>query len=293
MRSSYRRENIAQSRDANGFGLAEAIDFAPTLDAQAAHESRSDRYGFVPTKPILQGLFREGFALHSISKATVRKPGKLGFEKHMLRLRQRDAVQVVGGTVNEIIMVNSHDGSSCFDIRGGMYRFVCSNGMVCGDDIARVKVKHTGDIVQDVIEGTFQVVQAFDRITADRERMMSINLAHDERLALASAIIPLRFDVDHVQDSPIRPEQLLQVRRYEDRANDLWTTFNVIQENVIKGGQSGVTRNAETGRRRRMSTREVNGIDQNIKVNQGLHVMATMMANLKEGKVDARELMAA
>jgi hypothetical protein len=283
MRSSYRGENIAHS--ATGFDLDQAIAFAPTLGAMDAHHSRSDRYAMVPTKPILQGLFREGFQLHSISKATVRRPDRKGFEKHMLRLRHRDAtaLKTVGGTINEIIVVNSHDGSTCFDMRAGMFRFVCSNGMIVGDDIARVKIKHHGDIIGDVIEGAYRVVKDFEKVTESRERMMSIMLHKDEKEALATAAIPLRFDVDDVADAGIEARQLLIPRRYEDNRNDLWTTFNVIQENCIKGGQSGRIRGTN-GRMRRMSTREVTGIDQNVKVNQGLHILASRMADLKEGQ---------
>lgn len=279
MRSSYKNENILLSNV--GIELDRALAFAPTLAAVDPHRSRSDRYTMVPTFPILQGLFTEGFQLHSISKATVRKEDKKGFEKHMLRLRQRDAVTKVGGTVNEIIIVNSHDGSTCFDMRGGMFRFVCSNGMVVGDDIARVKIKHHGDIINNVIEGAYEVMNTFERITESRERMMAIDLHRDEREAFAAAAMPIRFaDPD---EAGIRPTQLLSPHRQEDVKTDLWTVFNVVQENCIKGGLSG-RKLGSNGRMRGTSMKTVNGIDQNMRVNQGLHILASRMADLKEGK---------
>jgi hypothetical protein len=70
------------------------------------------------------------------------------------------------------------------------------------------------------------------------------------------------------------------MRRYDDRASDLWTTFNAVQENVIRGGITAMGRNA-TGQRRRVTTREVNGIDQNRSLNRALWMLAERMAELK------------
>lgn len=272
---------LMYQNDFNGFSLERAVAIAPTLGAMTAHSSRSDRYGMVPTFPILQGLFKAGFQLHGISTARVRSEDKKGFEKHMLRMRRPTDPNV--DTVNEIIIVNSHDGSTCFDMRAGMFRFVCSNGLIVGDDVARVKIKHSRPetIIDAVIEGAEHVVKTFDHVTESRERMKGIMLHRDEQEALAEAIIPLRFDVDHPQDAPISARQLLIPRRHSDHKNDLWTTFNVIQENIISGGMSG-SRIGENGRRRRVTTKAVNGIDQNVRLNQGLHMLATRMADMKE-----------
>jgi hypothetical protein len=98
--------------------------------------------------------------------------------------------------------------------------------------------------------------------------------------ALAEAAHVLRFaDADGDINTPIRPDQLLIPRRRDDRANDLWTTFNVVQENVIKGGLSAMGRDAN-GRRRRTTTRQVNGIDQDVRLNKALFVLAERMAGI-------------
>jgi len=75
---------------------------------------------------------------------------------------------------------------------------------------------------------------------------------------------------------------LLTARRTEDAdRTNLWTNFNVIQENVIRGGLRGVRIDTETNRRRRMSTRAVQGIDQDVKLNRALWTLAAKMAELK------------
>ena len=100
---------------------------------------------------------------------------------------------------------------------------------------------------------------------------------------MLSALAMPRSDTE----TPIKPQQLLIPRRYDDKANDLWTTFNVTQENVIRGGLRGVVLDEQGRRVRRVSTRAVNGIDQDIKLNKALWVLSQKMAQLKAIKVAA------
>jgi hypothetical protein len=101
-------------------------------------------------------------------------------------------------------------------------------------------------------------------------------------MALAEAAHVVRFGETEEGEQPaIRPEQLLAPRRFEDRGNDLWRVANVIQEHVIRGGDHGVIV-GEHGRRRRTSTRAVNGIEQDIKLNKALWTLNERMAELKK-----------
>ena len=110
----------------------------------------------------------------------------------------------------------------------------------------------------------------------------NIILHHDEKQALAEAAHVLRFgDSNGETNTPIKPEQLLTPRRADDRSEDLWTVFNAVQENAIKGGLRGVTRD-EFGRPRRTKSRAVNGKDQDIKLNKALWIVGQAMAALKQ-----------
>ena len=81
----------------------------------------------------------------------VRDEGKREHTKHMIRLRH--ASQINGAEANEIVLLNSHDGTSSYQMLAGMFRFVCSNGLVCGNTVADVRVPHKGDVAGLVIEG--------------------------------------------------------------------------------------------------------------------------------------------
>ncbi|MBB3646720.1 hypothetical protein FHX14_002917 [Rhizobium sp. BK619] len=94
----------------------------------------------------------------------------------------------------------------------------------------------------------------------------------------------LRFgDGEGETTTPIKAEQLLVPRRHDDRADDLWTVWNVVQENAVKGGLRGIGRD-DLGRPRRMQSRAVNGINQDIKLNKALWLIGKKMAALKAAR---------
>src|SRR3546814_17289198 len=87
--------------------------------------------------------------------------------------------------------------------------------------------------------------------------MKEIQLGEDERRVLAEASLVARYGED---ESPIRPEQIIEPRRREDVGQNLWMTYNTIQENIIRGGLNGSKRTAE-GRIRRSTASPTNGRD--------------------------------
>jgi len=245
---------------------------APSIFAAEAHGSRSERYTYIPTIDVLRGLRKEGFAPFMVVQTRVRNEDKREHTKHMIRLRHAD--QINGSEAGEIILLNSHDGTSSYQMLAGMFRFVCQNGMVCGDTLADFRVPHKGDVIGQVIEGAYTVLDAFGKAEEQREGMKALTLSSGEQSAFATAALALRYDEE--TPAPIASDQLLTPRRYEDRANDLWTTFNRVQENMTKGGIPGRTRKGRSTR-----TRAINGIDQNVKVNRALWVLAEELRRLR------------
>ncbi|MFM0167681.1 DUF932 domain-containing protein, partial [Paraburkholderia sediminicola] len=201
---------------------------APSIFADSKHQSRSERYTYIPTIDVLRGLRNEGFQPFMVCQTRVRDQGKREYTKHMLRLRHAD--QLNGDEANEIVLLNSHDGTSSYQMLAGMLRFVCQNGMVAGDNVADIRVPHKGNIVQNVINGAFDVLDGFNLIHEQKEGMRAVTLARDEQHAFARSALTLRYDpTDADAPAPITENQLLNVRRFEDRRDDLWTVFNRVQ----------------------------------------------------------------
>jgi len=246
---------------------------APSIFADAPHESRSERYSYIPTAAVLTELRKEGFQPFMVTQTRVRDEGKREHTKHMLRLRH--ASQINGAEANEIVLLNSHDGTSSYQMLAGMFRFVCSNGLVCGDTVADVRIPHKGDVAGHVIEGAYEVLSGFERVKESRDLMRGITLDDGESEVFARAALTLKYD-DPDKPAPITENQILMPRRFDDRRPDLWSVFNRTQENLTKGGLSGRSANG-----RRQSTRPVQGIDSDIRLNRALWLLADGMRALK------------
>ena len=145
---------------------------APSIFADGKHESRSERYTYIPTIDVLRGLRNEGFQPFMICQTRVRDQGKRYYTKHMLRLRH--AEQINGDEANEIVLLNSHDGTSSYQMLAGLLRFVCQNGMIAGDNVADIRVPHKGNIIQNVINGAFDVLDGFELIREQKEGMRDV-----------------------------------------------------------------------------------------------------------------------
>ncbi|CDM42107.1 DUF932 domain-containing protein [Ectopseudomonas oleovorans] len=247
---------------------------APSIFADAPHESRSQRYAYIPTATVLTELRKEGFQPFMVTQTRTRHEDRCDYTKHMIRLRHASQINA-RGEANEIILLNSHDGTSSYQMLAGMFRFVCSNGLVCGDTVADVRVPHKGDVVGQVIEGAYQVLHGFDRALESRESMQAITLDEGEVEVFARAALSLKYD-DPDKPAPITESQILMPRRFDDRRPDLWMTFNRVQENLTKGGLSGRSANG-----RRQQTRPVQGIDSDVRLNRALWLLADGLRQLK------------
>ncbi|HDR9796808.1 TPA: DUF945 domain-containing protein [Burkholderia cenocepacia] len=245
---------------------------APSIFADAPHESRSERYSYIPTATVLQKLRGEGFEPFMVCQTRVRQDDRRDYTKHMIRLRH--ASQINGREANEIILLNSHDGTSSYQMLAGMFRFVCQNGLVCGDTVADVRVPHKGDVAAHVIEGAYEVLQGFDGAQESRDAMQAITLDSGEAEVFARAALALKYD--EATPAPITESQVLMPRRHDDSRRDLWSVFNRTQENLIKGGLSARAANG-----RRQTTRPVQGIDNGIRLNRALWLLADGLRQLK------------
>jgi hypothetical protein len=246
--------------------------YAPSILATEAHHTRGERYSFIPTINVIDGLRQNGFEPFEVRQTRVRDQSRREHTKHMVRLRHPDAIGNQS-EVPELILLNSHDGTSSYQLLSGFFRMVCSNGLIAGDVTNDIRIRHSGNVVDDVIEGSYQVIENVNHLADRIDQYKSIELTTDEQQLLANAAADVRWGDNN---GLFRNSQLLLPRRWEDNKSDLWTTFNRIQENVIKGGMSG---RSKTGRRTR--TREVGGVSENVKLNRALWTLADEFAKLK------------
>lgn len=266
--------------------LDDIAKVAPSAFATTAHESRSARFRAFPTIETIKKMIAEGFQPVQAKQSRTRVEGRQAFTKHQIRFRHMGLTEKVktllgSGTplallpeIPELILTNANDGTSSYVIDLGIWRFICGNGMmVQSEKIESLRVRHTGgeDLIGKVIEGSFRVIdeapKAIEQITAWKHTI----LTRKEQEAFAAAAKELR---DTTLD--LTPQALLGVRRFEDQDQDVWTTMNVVQENLIRGGIEGVN-----GQNKRRTLRSVKGIDSDTKINKALWTLTERMAQLK------------
>lgn len=273
--TSFRRTN-GQLIAAQGSSLStdELMARVPSIFAEEAHESRSGRYVYIPTIEIVEKLRRDGWAPTFAVQAKPRDDDRFGHAKHMLRFRHASIELHNSQDVPEIILINSHDGTTSYQMLAGYFRFVCCNGLVVGRGALEVRVPHRGHIIEGVREGAASMLDHFQQATYRVESMKALPLSQGEQQAFASAARALRFE----EPEAVSPEAVNRARRAADTGNDLWSTFNRVQENIVRGGL--MTHSPARPHERRRS-REVRGIGENVRLNQALWTLAEEMGRLK------------
>lgn len=251
---------------------------APAIFADSPDHLVSERYGFVPTIEVVNELKNEGWYPVRAQQTHSRDANKRHLAKHMIRFRQNPDNQLhIGDSIAELVLTNSHDRSSAYQLDLGVFRLVCLNGMVAkSGDLGNVRVKHGKNIVDNILEGSIQLANQVPHISESVENLQSTLISNVESEMFARAALNLRYGEDWQQLSPISAESLLQARRTEDREPTLWKVFNRVQENLMKGGIIG---RSQTGRRTR--TKAIGSVTEDVRLNRALWQLADEFSQLK------------
>jgi hypothetical protein len=241
---------------------------APAAFASSAHERTSTKYTFIPTERVLTGLMDAGFVPVEARQTHARRSSP-AHARHVLRLRRRFETVQLKGSVPEVVFLNSHDGSSAYQVRMGLFRVVCTNGLIVSRGaFPAYCVPHRGNVVDEVVTGALKLSENFERLAAQVESMEQRRLFKDEQLRFAERALALRYSSP--EEARMQPSQLLNCRRVEDTGDDLFTVLNRCQEALLRGGCS---RRAASGRLSR--TRRITSIKEEIRLNSGLWDLAT------------------
>jgi hypothetical protein len=139
------------NREAEPMTLDQVRVAAPSVFADHAWDGVSNRYSFIPTIAVVESLLSEGWNITRARQQRVMLPEKTEFTRHILRFRRDFKSLVVGGVFPEIVLLNSHDRGSAYQMHAGLYRLVFSNGLVVDDStFARLSIRHTGNVLDDV-----------------------------------------------------------------------------------------------------------------------------------------------
>ena len=153
-----------------------------------------------------------------------------------------------------IIMTNSHDGFNSFKFMLGLFRLVCSNGLVvCDDQMVNMSIRHINYTFDELRRIVATAIEQVPDIVNTMNKMRTIELSNDNKKELAKEMFKIRKNLDendNVEVSDEVLEDILTPVREEDNKNDLWTVFNICQEKMIKGGFSANTKNNKLRKQR-------------------------------------------
>ncbi len=254
---------------------------APSLFQDQPYHEVSQKYHFIETIDIIEQLRNESWFPVAVSQSGVRDENKEGFQQHYVRFQHFSDLINPNANVVELLLFNSHDRSKAFTISAGIYRYVCSNGLVIADSVFdSYKIKHLGDKGNDVIDAVNKITQIKPKLLEKISKFESITLSKNEKESFLQSALPLRFE-EHLELD--NPTQLLTPLRSEDEKNDLYTVLNILQENFLSSKVSGY--NKET--KRRFTSKQITSISKDVEINKGLWDIAERIASIKDGSYES------
>lgn len=238
------------------------IELVPSAFANKQSPRVSNKYTFISTSTVLDDMNKLGWEPYNASQRKSRKSADALFTKHLIRLRNNE-VGKIGDSIPEVVLTNSHDGRNAFTLHAGLFRLVCSNGLVIADTtFEQVKIKHqwySFDEIRKIMDNMLAVVP---KVITHVQELNSVILNDDQQLDFASQALLTRYPKGNEN---LNIEDLLSPVRQGDRGDQLWKIFNVIQEKLIKGGL--VFNNKKE---KMQKLRPIINIDRRIEVNKKL-----------------------
>jgi len=241
---------------------------------EVANLGLSDHYSFVPTMNVVRDLQTMGWDCVDAKQVKARKKSTNGYQKHMLTF-EHPKYKVEGvEEYPQLLLTNSHDGGNAFQLSAGIFRLVCSNGLVIKtEDYGTQRLIHKGysfEAVQEMVEGFIATIdETMTRITA----MKRTQLDKDQMTEFAKQAALLRFtsksyNEDNI-DKVVYIDELLEATRDEDNGNAVWEVFNRVQERLV-GGNYHYKGTKDKPRK----ARPIKNFKQNFEVNKKLSELA-------------------
>lgn len=223
------------------------MEVAPAAFAKKKGVTVLDTYQYIDTEAVLNTLLDMDYVPTSVSQQRSKYPFIDEASKHLIRFRHKKHLVAtnpkVGDAVPELVFVNAHDGSSKAHFIVGMFRFICTNGLMVGHTIGTMGFRHHGMTVQQEVNGAV-FTMAEETLPLVEEQMAAMRqhqLTEKEQAVFAARALALRWPNG---TEAVTTEALLHSRRNDDTGNDVWHTFNRVQENLLQGGFVSATRNA-------------------------------------------------
>ena len=244
---------------------------APSVFTKHGSSNVSDKYSLIPTERVMDDMSALGWNVVDAKEIKARK--NQGFQKHMLVFANPEIVinGVDGDTVfPRILLTNSHDGKNAFTFKAGLFRLVCSNGLVIADEqFGEMKIRHMGYDFEALQQLITTMVEKLPLTVESMNQFKNKQLSEDQKQKFALEALGLRFDTEN---KTFNVQDFLTPTRKEDEGSDLWSVFNLVQEKLVNGMFD--YRSASKTRK----ARRIKNFQQDVALNTDLYKLALQYA---------------
>ena len=236
----------------------------------------SKYYTFVPTFEIIENFEREGWVPVKAKQIKTKDIDNIAYQEHSIRFRNENfqLPAKVGDIIPEIYIRNSHNRVCQFTGALAMERLRCTNGLIASEEFSRFAIVHADITFETIKKWLNESLNQFTELAHKIELFSNQILSPVEKFDFARKVRNLNWG----EQSTVDPEDLLQIRRIGDESSDLFTVFNVIQENIIKGGVGYKSGNPEIPVRH---TKAITAIGRDFKLNTEMWNMMVTISNSK------------
>lgn len=239
-------------------------------------QNTSEKYAHISTEKVIDDMELLGWGVVDAKQVRSRKPSTNGFQKHLVVFRNND-IQIKsenGDVVSpQILLTNSHDGKNSFTFIAGLFRMICENGLVVStSEFENMKIRHYGYSFEELQETIKSMVEKLPLTVDSLNKFRSVELSQEQAIEFAKKAITTRFTDEEIDKIQFDFEALLTPTRSEDRGNDLWSIYNVVQEKIIHG-----MFDYNVGSKYRKA-RRIQNFQQDLKINRALHELACVYA---------------
>lgn len=203
----------------------------------------SERYVHANTATVINDMAKLGWYPVDAKQKRVQKNSNGIRSYHMVVFQNPDIKVYKDNEVEafpRIILTNSHDGFNSFRFMVGLFRCVCSNGLIVSDgEYTDFSIRHMNYTFEDLRDLVKQVIANLPKQINLINDMKNTMLTNAQKYNLAIEMLNIRKNATEekkIDYSTETLDEILAAARKEDEGNSLWNVFNVLQEKLIKGG---------------------------------------------------------
>jgi hypothetical protein len=242
----------------------ELREIAPSIFSTKPSPEVSSKYSHIPTDKLIDDMDLLGWKVIDAKEVQARQKTTRGFQKHLVVFRNPDIVinqmpdNIVESSTSptgyrrtngtfakknpidtvfpQILLTNSHDGKNAFTFTAGLFRMVCENGLVIStNEFEKVAIRHMGYDFDELQKQVTEMTERLPLTVDSMNKMIETKMEEKQILKFAKDMLAVRFPEDELRRITIDMDEFITPVRPEDKGDDLWSVFNVIQEKIIEG----------------------------------------------------------